>query len=391
MLTVETGEAAPAGARVRTVLVADDDPHINRLFQVLLRHRGYAVLGAANGREALAMLETTPADLLFLDVAMPDVGGMAVLEQVRARALDLAVIMITAFGSEEIAIEALRRGADDYLRKPFERDEFQTVLDRTVERLELRRINALLHRELAEQHRQLEQELSRAARVQADLLPREAPRLPGFELAGRCLPAREVGGDFFDWFEARPGLLSLTLGDVMGKGMPAALLMATVRAALRGAARRRGPAETLESAAAALEDDLARAESFTTLFHARLDLASRRLTYVDAGHGYALLRRADGSVEALPGRQLPLGVLPGQVYEEGSVLLQPGDALVLYSDGLPEGVEQQTLHAAALGAQLAGASSAQTMVDRLLDLASGPGQHQDDLTVVVLRCTERDE
>jgi serine phosphatase RsbU (regulator of sigma subunit) len=96
-------------------------------------------------------------------------------------------------------VRALWRGADDYLRKPFEAAELRAVLDRAVERLELSRQNAALRRQLDDERRRLEAELAQAARVQAELLARTPPRLAGFELAARCLPAREVGGDFYDW------------------------------------------------------------------------------------------------------------------------------------------------------------------------------------------------
>src|SRR3712207_5257647 len=112
-----------------------------------------------------------------------------------------------------------------------------------------------------------------------------------------------------------PGFLTLTLGDVMGKGMPAALLMATARAALEAVARHSPPAAAIQTVSAALERDLERSGSFITLFHAEADVATRCLEYVDAGHGHAFLARADGSVEALGPRGLPLGVLPEHGYE----------------------------------------------------------------------------
>jgi hypothetical protein len=165
-------------------------------------------------------------------------------------------------------------------------------------------------------------DLERAAQIQAELLPREIPKLPGFELAARCVPAREVGGDFYDWQEPATGILTLTLGDVMGKGMPAALLVAAVRAALRAIAYQNSSvvatmpflmasetdlprfgnvvtlfhSQLIQSAAHALEPDLERAGSFVTLFHAQLNVMDRRLDYVDAGHGCVFVRRAKGSI-----------------------------------------------------------------------------------------------
>jgi serine phosphatase RsbU (regulator of sigma subunit) len=118
-----------------------------------------------------------------------------------------------------------------------------------------------------------------------------------------------VGGDFFDWLEVCPGVWSFTLGDVMGKGMAAAMLMATVRASLRSVAHNR-PEEALRLAEQALLTDLENSESFVTLFHAQLYGEARRLTFVDCGHGYAFLRHSNGAVSELSPRGLPLAHLP---------------------------------------------------------------------------------
>lgn len=372
-------------APIQRVLVVDDDPDINRLVRVRLSSRGYVVESAANGEEALERVGLTPPDLVFLDVSMPGIGGLAVLAELRARGLDLVVIMMTAFGSESVAIEALRHGADDYLRKPFDRSEFGAVLDRTVRRLELSRLNAWLRAELEEKHRQLAAELARAGVVQAELLPRERPDIAPFALDARCVPAREVGGDFYDWQLSQPGQLWFTLADVMGKGMPAALWMATVRTAMRAVVRDSPPDTAMRDVARALEPDLARADAYVTLFLARLDVAQRRLTYVDAGHGHVFALRANGAVESLPTRGLPVGILPDEIYQQGCIDFAPGDALILYSDGLIDARPELMLDFPAIAAQLVGARDADGFVSRLIDFGSaGSGPLPDDLTVVAL-------
>jgi serine phosphatase RsbU (regulator of sigma subunit) len=387
-----SGRAGRPDDLIERVLVVDDDPDTNRLLRVRLSARGYAVASAADGVEALARLDHAPTDLVFLDVSMPGMDGLEVLDRIRALGLDLAVVMTTALGSERIAVEALRRGADDYLRKPFERQEFQAVLERTVSRLGLQRQNAALRRQLDERRRQLEAELVRAAAIQAELLPRGTSSLEGYQLAARCVPAREVGGDFYDWEQSEHGWLTLSLGDVMGKGMPAALLMATVRAALRTVAPANPPAEAVGLTARALADDLDRSGSYLTLFHARLDVRAGHLTFVDAGHGHVFVVRGrrDGaptSVDELGPRGLPLGIPFGEEYEEGSVQLRDGDALVLYSDGLTDARPDEAIDRHALAELLAGAGDAETMVERLVGFAVAElvGPPPDDLTVVVLR------
>jgi serine phosphatase RsbU (regulator of sigma subunit) len=272
------------------------------------------------------------------------------------------------------------------LRKPIDFANCEAILERTLVRLHLRRQNTLLRRELEEKHRLLEAELARAARVQADLLPREMPALPGFELAASCIPAREVGGDFYDWQLPADGVLNLTLGDVTGKGMSAALLMATARAALRAVGQKNQPMVAVALTAHALASDLERTERFVTLFYAQLDTAARRLTYVDAGHGHVFLRRASGALELLPEGGMPLGIFADEVYKEGELTFAPGDVLVIYSDGLIDALPELQLDNAALAAHLAHCSSASDIVRVLTSLAESAGSLPDDLTVVALRC-----
>jgi phosphoserine phosphatase RsbU/P len=233
---------------------------------------------------------------------------------------------------------------------------------------------------------QLQVELVYAAEIQAKLLPRSYPRIPGFDVAAQCLPARQVGGDFFDWQEVCTGVWSFTLGDVMGKGMAAAMLMATVRASLRSVAHNRS-AEALRLAEEALLVDLENSESFVTLFHAQLHAQARRLTFVDCGHGYAFLLRGNGEVEGLLPRGLPMGVQDQKVYEEGTVVLAEGDVLVVYSDGLVDARPDLNLDNQSIARYLDGAMSSQEMVVRLIGLTGRQEQLPDDITVLVVRCT----
>jgi serine phosphatase RsbU (regulator of sigma subunit) len=368
------------------VLVIDDDPEIHRLLRARLEARGYVVTDAESGEEGINKLREVHPDLVFLDVAMSGMTGIDVLDFIRSQRLDVAVILTTAYSSEQVAIAALRHGADDYLRKPFDRGEFQAALDRTLSRLTMSRQIKQLRRELEKKQLQLAEELARAAAVQADLLPIENPPLPGFEIGARCLPASAVGGDFYDWQQLPGGILSLTVGDVMGKGMSAALLMATVRAVIRAMVSQHGPADAVQHTASSLDSDLARSGSFVTLFHAQLNTATGELRYVDAGHGQVLLRRADGEIAPLQPWGLPLGVLSTERYTEGLVTMAPGDLLVIYSDGLSEARPELFRDQQTLASHLTSEDTAGETAQKLVDLATtAGGQLPDDLTVVVVR------
>ncbi|HLG72660.1 MAG TPA: diguanylate cyclase [Chloroflexota bacterium] len=142
----------------RRVLVVDDEPEIAELVALRLQQEGHAVDTAPNGNVALEVLAGSPFDLVFLDVSMPGLSGLEVLDRLRARDTDVAVVLMTGHGSEDIVVDALRRGADDYLRKPFSVGEFSAVLQRTLARLDMRRQNEDLRRQLAERAAEMEQQ-----------------------------------------------------------------------------------------------------------------------------------------------------------------------------------------------------------------------------------------
>jgi len=365
------------------VLVIDDDEDVHRLLRARLEGRGCEVRLAASGEEGIEILRQTHPDLVFLDVAMSGMTGIDVLDYVRSERFDVAVILTTAYSSEQVAIAALRHGADDYLRKPFDRGEFQAALDRTLTRLRMRRQIRALSRELEIKQQQLAEELARAALVQSELLPGEQPPLSGFEIGARCLPASAVGGDFYDW-QQLPGRFCLTVADVMGKGMPAALLMATVRAVIRAMAAEHGAADAVQQTAASLDGDLTRSGSFVTLFHAQFDVATGTFHYVDAGHGQAFVRRRSGEVDLLEPWSLPLGVLSNEAYREGAATLAAGDALMIYSDGLTAARPDLFKDPIAVARHVVDEPAVAT-AERLVTLATTTGPLPDDLTVVVVR------
>jgi serine phosphatase RsbU (regulator of sigma subunit) len=222
-------------------------------------------------------------------------------------------------------------------------------------------------------------EADRAAAIQRQLLPRGMPALKGYELVGTCLPAQDVAGDFYDWVVAG-GHLDVTVADVMGKGMGAALVMAALRTALRAAPAELGPARRITVAAETMA--LGLDGLFVTAFQARLDLATGVLRYVDAGHGYCAIRLASGELVHLGTRSLPLGVELGAKFSEGQVRLAPGDSVLMYSDGLVE-TETGTEPPEALVSELRGAEGAAELLGRLMRRV--PARLADDVTVVILR------
>ena len=226
-------------------------------------------------------------------------------------------------------------------------------------------------------------ELGRAAVVQQSLLPKLAPVIPGVEVAGGCFPAREVGGDFFDYYLIGSDL-QVTIADVMGKGISAAIVAAGVRAVLRGSTRFNDVATAVNRAALSLEEDLTETSTFVTLFSARLAPDTGRFTYVDAGHGLSAVVRRSGALDQLASVGPPLGVVPGQVWYEQETDLGPGDTFISVSDGWLDYFDSVQQAATAAVGIVRSSSSAQGIVDAM-GRFSAEHLATDDLTVVVLR------
>ena len=234
----------------------------------------------------------------------------------------------------------------------------------------------------------LAEELRHGTEVQRELLPRSAPDVKGYEVAGAYLPARELGGDFYDWYFVGDRL-QVTLGDVMGKGIPAAIIAAGVRALLRGATRFNEVGEAVNRAAFALREDLEQTSTFVTLFTSRLDPVTGELSFVDAGHGLAMIVTAEGGVRRLATDDLPLGAMPGAAWREHCAELAPGETFVLVSDGLLDLYDTPSEVLQAVCRMSLAATNAQELIDAIL-LAARRGKPADDVTAVVIRRDSRE-
>jgi serine phosphatase RsbU (regulator of sigma subunit)/predicted ester cyclase len=205
-------------------------------------------------------------------------------------------------------------------------------------------IGATLREQLLEQERiereRIEQELRLARSIQQASLPKEVPALEGWHITPYYQPAREVGGDFYDFFELEAGRVGVVVGDATGKGMPAALVAEATSNMLRAVAQALGSSSPGEVLARVNETLLARipANMFVTCFYAILEPESGRLSYANAGHDLPYLRRrgGGGDAEELRARGMPLGLMPGMYYEEKEIVLDDGEAALFYSDGLVE-------------------------------------------------------
>ena len=250
---------------------------------------------------------------------------------------------------------------------------------------------ALLHRHVLERQR-IEYQLRIARDVQSSLLPGGSPAVPGYDLAGINLPTWEIGGDYFDYLPLADGLLGVVIADVSGKGIGAALLMATFRAALRaGLLGERDVGRVVERVDQVLRDSMD-ASRFVTAVYGALHPASGRFSYVNCGHNPPMLLRAGGGREVLESGGPAFGMLGNRRAEPGSVTLNPGDALVLYTDGvveLTDGVmEEYGVHRLEQVVRDTLSRPASEMIDRIVEVTrafSGREGYDDDFTLVIVK------
>jgi serine phosphatase RsbU (regulator of sigma subunit) len=238
--------------------------------------------------------------------------------------------------------------------------------------------------------RRMEEDMRMAAEIQTGLLPREAPRLPGWEVAGCNRPCRTVGGDYYD-FAIEGGRLLLALGDVSGKGTGAALLMTVLRAAVRAHWTEPRLADAVSRINRTVCQNVP-SSKYVTFFLAALDPATGRLDFVNAGHNPPLLVRTGGEVETLSDGGLVLGMFENVVYDGGHADMRPGDTLVVYSDGVtetwdPDGAEfgEESLRALAVTNRTMDAESLQQSILQEIERFEAGARATDDRTIVVLK------
>lgn len=362
--TVALSPPSAQAARPAAILVVDDNPANRDALTRRLERRGYAVTATEDGASALRLLEGQAFDLVLLDVMMPGMNGLEVLQRLRAdrSPADLPVIMATAQDQSEDVIKALGLGANDYVTKPL---DFGVVLARVRTHLALKQsVEQIrdLERSLSARNRELEtanarlvaaaeqerRELDVAARVQVSLLPKAPPQVPGLTFAWAFKPCKQLAGDSLNICPFDDGRVGLYVLDVAGHGVSAALLAVAATRLLSArdpdsivVEHASGGAARVPSSPAAVATRLDQrfgwnpdTEQFLTIFYAVIDPATRTVAYVSAGHPGAIRVAAGATASVLDVGGMPIGL--GGPYETQTTPLHPGDRLYLYSDGLTE-------------------------------------------------------
>ena len=366
------------------LLIVEDEEALAKSMARMLKSRGLDADTAFSGAEARQLMAARDYEVVLLDVRLPDESGYGLLGELRALKPDVAVVMISGVDDPELGKAAVEHGAHGYYVKPIGSTElylavFNALRRRTLEkeyRSNLHRLESMVA-ERAEQ-------MANAAHVQEGMLPRSPHVTESFEVAAHFTPAREISGDFYDWYQPDENRVAITLGDVMGKGLPAAIMMATVRAALRASAQLEDLEQSVRLAARVMEAPLEVNEAFVTVFHGVFDLASGELHYIDAGHGHARILRGSTGQENLSLRGAPIGMFPEPDFAIGFASLKPGDTLLVFSDGLLDLRPDMAVKDVLLPADVRRAESAQALV-QLLTTGARDRELSDDVTVLALR------
>ena len=313
------------------VLVADDQPDVLEALRLLLKSAGYEPECVRSIPDVRARLDAQAYDLVLMDLnyardTTSGREGLDLLTELHARDHLLPIIVMTGWGSIDTAVEAMRRGARTFVEKPWNNVALAKTIQRELsDASSQRQADALATRELQD-----------ARRVQRALLPAALPSVAGFELAARWQPALACGGDCYDVVHIGGRRFGISIADVAGKGMPAALLMSNIQALVRTfTGDGNGPSDVAARVNRALCGNTGLA-TMVTFFHAIVDGDAGTITFCNAGHNPPLLVRASGAVERLATGGLVLGVADDATYEQLQAPLRSGDRLLLFTDGLTE-------------------------------------------------------
>jgi len=379
-----TSMAATRPQTAARVLVADDQPDVLEALRWLLTGEGYEPEFVSSTDAVLDRLRDRPFDLLLMDLnysrdTTSGREGLELIPQVRTHDPALPIVVMTGWGSVDTAVEAMRLGAKSFVQKPWEDITLLEILQREIED------SQAMKRRDAKQQREFED----ARLIQRGLLPAAMPQTAGVKLASSWQPANGVGGDCFDALTFPSGGVGLSIADVAGKGVPAALLMSNLQAAVRAFAQEgTAPGAVCTSVNRLLCRNMASGR-FVTFCYVRIDVAARKLTYANAGHNPPLLVRGSGRVDTLVPTGTVLGVFAESLYEQGDFSIAAGDRLVLYTDGITEGRNpggdeygEDRLADAALRHR---ALSAEEMLAAMLREVESfnSGVYEDDATLIV--------
>src|SRR5436190_14191100 len=381
-------------SKTSQILVVDDDAVSRKILARLLASAGYQCHECEDGAEALALVHAKRPSLLLLDFDMPGLNGTEVLKTLRSDSdpaiAQIPAIMLTGHGSEESEVRCLQAGADDFVTKPVNAAVLRARIETQLRVRSMRRQLERQNDELEEWRRNLERDLAAAQLTQQSLIPQKPPTIAGWEVATCYRPVIQVGGDIYGWLQMKDGRILFWIADGTGHGAAAALLTTLAKLLFQHGLEHDTPVTLME----AVDDDFRSifgARSFMTAMCVALDPTTGHAAVVGAGHPPLLVVRHNGSTQSIASVAPPLGLIERPEFVETPLDFKPGDAFLLYTDGLfgsskneerqvtPQQLEKMLDHSA---------PTAEVLLKRILERATPNNAKDplsDDMTALTVR------
>lgn len=379
------------------ILVVDDEPQLERLikqrFRKKIKNQDYEFSFSKSGPEALQIVEQNGGiDIVLTDINMPKMDGLTFLSKLEEIDTVLKTVMVSAYGDMKNIRTAMNKGAYDFVTKPIDFEDLETTIEKALKELQLLKIAQLAREELTH----IQQELTVASEVQQSIIPKNFNIFPPhskFEISAKMIPANEIGGDFYDFFMLDEEQLGFVIGDVSGKGMPAALFMAISRTLLKAIAfKSESPSQCLTEVNYLLSQDNPKC-MFVTLFYGNLNIKSGELEYSNGGHNSPSIVSEDaGLISVNHSGDCALGVDENFEYKSNKIFLKPGNSLILYTDGIPEAIndkddefsENRLKESLISCASDSSGQMIQNLMNELETFTRGVAQ-SDDITTMILK------
>jgi phosphoserine phosphatase RsbU/P len=338
MLTMALESTSELAVTQPRVLIADDQPDVLEALRLLLKGHGYITEAVTSPAALFDAMTQKEFDLILMDLnyardTTSGREGLDLLARLKAAENAPPIVVMTGWATVGLAVEAMQQGIGDFVEKPWVNSRLLAILQKQVQ---IGRDRREARQQAIAYTRAQEREGAEARSIQQGFLPKEIPQLAGYEIVGAWQPARVVGGDYYDVLPFGRETLGVCIGDVAGKGLPAALLMSNLQAAFRGFA---SPAVSPEALCDKLNSLICRniaSDRFITFFYAQLDGVARQLRYTNAGHNAPIVAHKDGSHDRLREGGGILGVFPVQAFDMGVYDLAAGDRVLLFTDGVTE-------------------------------------------------------
>jgi sigma-B regulation protein RsbU (phosphoserine phosphatase) len=329
------------------MLVVDDEPDLESMIRQKFRRKinegKYEFVFASNGLEALSrLLEHKDIGIVLSDINMPEMDGLTLLAKLNElRNPALRTVIVSAYGDMDNIRTAMNRGAYDFVTKPIDFIDLETTIEKTIKELDTIRSAIAEHDKLIA----IQSDLDTARNIQSAILPKKFPPFPEikeFEIYAAMEPAKEVGGDLYDFFLLDNNRVGFVIGDVSGKGVPAAIFMAVSRTLIRATALKGIPPEECLTYVNHLLCNESVASMFVTVFYGVLDYKNGTLVYANGGHNPPYVLSKDGELKELElTGGLALGVIDGVSYQSKTVQINSGDLIYTFTDGVTEAMNKE--------------------------------------------------